>query len=372
MKLLMKKISLLIDGDNISPKKVDLIYQHLAPIGIVKIAEVYGRSSSLTNKEWQECAKKYSLELKQTATNTKNSADFAMSIGGTEILHKYHHLDCFCIVSGDSDFIHLIETLKAKSKYIIGMGGENSAKKLKAQCDKFFNLSNSVKKQVSTSISQPITHNTHSDKTKRKEKLNKNTHLIKEITAIINEKTNKNNDFIKLSGIAGILGNAPRNLKCKDYGYKTWKELFFDLDCITTRIDELNQVLIKLNTPTKPTTLKLEPILNQKLHEIFEKVKIETHSTWWIHFDIYLRYLEKYSHLNCQSFGYKNWEELVRKSEIFTIIGKNISTKKSRPQHNHISYTPSYNFQRQPRTDWEYCMADMGIPSDAWDWYDDD
>lgn len=363
----MKKIALLIDGDNVSSKKVECIYQNLENLGEVKIAEVYGRKSNLDSTQWQNISEKYNLKLKQTSLNTKNSADFAMSIGGTAILNRYHHIDCFCIVSGDSDFIHLIEELKAKNKYVIGMGGANSAKKLKAQCDKFFNLSNSTTKNKNASPTL-----IEDNLTKRKEKLNKNTHLIKEITAIINEKTNKNNDFIKLSGIAGILGNAPRNLKCKDYGYKTWKELFFDLDCITTRIDELNQVLIKLNTPTKPTTLKLEPILNQKLHEIFEKVKIETHSTWWIHFDIYLRYLEKYSHLNYQSFGYKNWEELVRKSEIFTIIGKNISTKKSRPQHNHISYTPSYNFQRQPRTDWEYCMADMGIPSDAWDWYDDD
>lgn len=84
----------------------------------------------------------------------------------------------------------------------------------------------------------------------RKKQLNANQALITQIKTVLAEKS-KNHDYVKLSAIAGILGNAPRRLKSKDYGYQSWRDLFFDLGCVDVKIEGISQVLVRLNLSVK-------------------------------------------------------------------------------------------------------------------------
>lgn len=132
-------IALLIDADNISHQFSDKIFDILENLGEIKIAKIFGRANNLKN--WNNIAKNRNISIEKHQNEAKNSADFSMTIAGIEILTRYHHLEAFCIVSGDADFIHLISKLNEKQKYVIGMGGSNTAKNLKNSCDEFFDLS---------------------------------------------------------------------------------------------------------------------------------------------------------------------------------------------------------------------------------------
>lgn len=228
------QIALLIDADNISHRYAEKIFNNLEGIGMIKIAKIFGRASSL--KGWEGIAKKYKIEIQKHQNENKNSTDFSMTISAIEILSRYHHLEAFCIVSGDRDFLHLITKLKEEQKYIIGMAGNNAAKNIKNQCDKFFELNAKQSKQANTKSN--------------KQKINSNTELVSLIKETINRKS-KNNQFVRLQIITAILGNEPNNLKAKNYGYKSWRDLFYDLDFIHTTTDDSNQVLVKINEKNK-------------------------------------------------------------------------------------------------------------------------
>lgn len=134
------KIALLIDIDNISPNNIENIFDILNGYGEIKIAEAFGRSEKTNSRNWIDIANEYDMVLKNCGNDSKNSTDFTMTFRGGEILSRYRHLDCFCIISGDADFIHLITQLQNANKYVIAMGAENTARKIKNNCDKFFNL----------------------------------------------------------------------------------------------------------------------------------------------------------------------------------------------------------------------------------------
>lgn len=239
------KIALLIDADNTSYQHIDRIFDNLKEFGEVKIAKAFGRNNNL--KSWEGNAGNYKLSIERHQKEGKNSADFSMTIAGVEILTQYHHLDAFCIVSGDADFVYLIAAIKDKQKYVIGMGGKNTAQRLKEQCDKFFDLS-----QSSLKSSKSQHKNT-------KKKLNENTNLTNLIKKIIKEQS-EDEQFVKLQIVGSILGNQPNRLKSKDYGYKSWKELFLDLNFITMYVNGNNQVLVKIkekNSSKKKTNKKL-------------------------------------------------------------------------------------------------------------------
>lgn len=269
------RIALLIDADNISHQFSDKIFDILENLGEIKIAKIFGRANSLRN--WNNIAKNRNISIEKHQNEAKNSADFSMTIAGIEILTRYHHLEAFCIVSGDADFIHLISKLNEKQKHVIGMGGSNTAKNLKKQCDKFFDLSQNQSNRPK---------NNHND---LKQKLNKNTKLVNLIKETINKKS-KNNQFVKLQIIAGILGNQPHCLNAKDYGYKSWKDLFYDLDFIHATTDNSNQVLVKIDNKNS----KQEPIKKKTKN----KPKKEYYETY-------------YSPQQQAYFGLSEWSQIM-------------------------------------------------------------
>ena len=55
-------------------------------------------------------------------TRVKNSVDVKMTADCIEIAHSYPHIGTFVLVSGDSDFIHVINTLRTMGKRVIIIG----------------------------------------------------------------------------------------------------------------------------------------------------------------------------------------------------------------------------------------------------------
>lgn len=71
-----------------------------------------------------------------------NAVDIKMSIDAIEAAWMHPHLETFVIVSGDGDFIPLIQTLKKHGKAVIGVSVESSAHSiLQEVCDGFVGLS---------------------------------------------------------------------------------------------------------------------------------------------------------------------------------------------------------------------------------------
>ncbi len=85
------QIALLIDADNVAAKQMAAVFGYLGGIGKVKIAKAFGRTSTLQGKKWAEVIKTYAIGIKEHQHEGNNSADFSLSIHGTELLTEVTH-----------------------------------------------------------------------------------------------------------------------------------------------------------------------------------------------------------------------------------------------------------------------------------------
>ncbi len=62
--------------------------------------------------------------------NQKNNLDIQLVIDALEVAYKNDLIDCFCIVSGDSDYTPLVGKLKSMGKYVLGISRSEVASKV--------------------------------------------------------------------------------------------------------------------------------------------------------------------------------------------------------------------------------------------------
>lgn len=78
------------------------------------------------------------IEIPKRSRTGKNSADIRLAVDAMDLCHQKGHVDCFVIVSGDSDFSPLVSKLKENGKHVIGLGMKDSTSKLLIDnCDEF-------------------------------------------------------------------------------------------------------------------------------------------------------------------------------------------------------------------------------------------
>ena len=78
------------------------------------------------------------VDIPQTKSSGKNSADIHMVVDALDLCHQKSHIDVFALVSGDSDFSPLAAKLKENDKRVIGCGIKSSTSDLLiGSCDEF-------------------------------------------------------------------------------------------------------------------------------------------------------------------------------------------------------------------------------------------
>ena len=141
-------MALLIDFENISISlrkeynvafDADLVIQELSEIGVITIRRAYGDWHQ--NQVYRRQLLEHGIELiEKTFLNEsgKNGADIKLTIDALEIAIKNANINAFTIISGDSDFLPLIQKLREYGKYVIVLASENSTSSLIIKnCDRF-------------------------------------------------------------------------------------------------------------------------------------------------------------------------------------------------------------------------------------------
>jgi uncharacterized protein (TIGR00288 family) len=78
------------------------------------------------------------IDIPPTGAAGKNSADIRMVVEAMDLCYTKEHVDCFVIISGDSDFQPLVNKLKENRKTVIGVGVRKSTSSLLVNsCDEF-------------------------------------------------------------------------------------------------------------------------------------------------------------------------------------------------------------------------------------------
>ncbi len=133
-----KNIALLIDCDNTSREAVEPVLNELAKYGVVNIRRAYGDWKSSHLKHWEEHSLLFALKPVQQFgyTKGKNATDSAIIIDAMDILYT-NAVDCFALMSSDSDFTPLVVRLLESGKEVFGFGQKKTPAPFVKACSQF-------------------------------------------------------------------------------------------------------------------------------------------------------------------------------------------------------------------------------------------
>jgi hypothetical protein len=133
-----RRLAVLIDADNISPKVAKDVFEELASYGTLTVKRAYGDWTTTQLNGWKEQLHAYAIAPMQQFAYTvgKNSTDSALIIDAMDLLYA-GHLDGFVIVSSDSDFTRLATRLRESGMTVYGLGARKTPRAFRDACDKF-------------------------------------------------------------------------------------------------------------------------------------------------------------------------------------------------------------------------------------------
>ncbi len=144
------RIALLIDFDNVilgidDPGfDVELVVNALRERGTIVVSRVYG--DWYRHSRHRRHLMEHGLELVEAPAFgpvIKNSADIKIALDGYEIGMTMPHINTFCLVSGDSDFLPLVKKLQGLGKNVLIICGNRfTSDMLRRNCNEFISYEN--------------------------------------------------------------------------------------------------------------------------------------------------------------------------------------------------------------------------------------
>lgn len=230
-----KKIALLIDAENVSPKYIKIIFDEMSKYGVVTIKRIYGDWTNNSNASWKaQIAENALVTIQQFQnTNNKNSSDSALIIDAMDILYS-KDVDCFCIVSSDSDFTRLITRLREDGKTVYGMGEKKSPKSIINSCDKFIYLDVNEKKEPKSG-KKTTAKSTH-----------RHINLLDEIgqekiDALVAAVAENEEDWVNLADVGNRMTKLFPDFDQRNYGFKKFSDLIKALDIFEVKVEQVNE-----------------------------------------------------------------------------------------------------------------------------------
>jgi len=143
------QVAVLIDYENTGLGAIQGLLDRLSDIGRLTVKRAYA-DWSLHRRDRDQLLE-FGIEpvhVFRSRGSGKNSADIRLVIDAIELLYQ-SPVDTFAIVSSDSDFVHLVNRLRAAGKTIIGAGPRSTAPRtLVTSCDQYLYLDYQNKPQV--------------------------------------------------------------------------------------------------------------------------------------------------------------------------------------------------------------------------------
>ncbi len=136
-----RQVAVLIDDENIGLGSVEWLLDQVSNLGRILIRRAYA--------DWSKGGKvrdrllEFGIEpvhVFQASSSGKNASDIRLVIDAIDLLYS-SPVDTFVIVSGDADFVPLVNKLRSSGKMVVGAGREKSTSAtLVKACDRYYYL----------------------------------------------------------------------------------------------------------------------------------------------------------------------------------------------------------------------------------------
>ncbi len=260
------KLAVLIDAENIASKYIGVILSEANALGNVIYKRIYGNWTSTQMGAWRDTVLDNSIQPIQQYNNAsgKNSSDSSLIIDAMDLLYT-GKLNCFCIVSSDSDFTRLATRLRESEVYVLGMGEQKTPRSFISACNKFAYLdllyhaasgAGTKKRQQQTGAGKKS--NGAEDKTSRQQTSAKppekesapneangsDLEAIKAALGDIAEQNADNDGRIIASKLADLLGKSFPDFDARNFGYKTFLPFVVSLQMFDMERDKTNPTVV--------------------------------------------------------------------------------------------------------------------------------
>ncbi len=132
------RVAVLVDCDNASPDALDHALRMVAQHGRVVVRRGYGNHATFA-RQWQQVMVDHSFTpcLQFSFASGKNTADIALALDALELLLD-GRANTFCLVTSDSDFVHLCRKLRERGGKVLIAGDARSPIALRNAADQFY------------------------------------------------------------------------------------------------------------------------------------------------------------------------------------------------------------------------------------------
>ncbi|MDR1698168.1 MAG: NYN domain-containing protein [Erysipelotrichaceae bacterium] len=215
---LNRRMALLIDADNVSHKYIKLILNELSNHGIVTYRRAYADWTMDIKRQWKQVCLENSITPVQSYSYTtgKNSSDASLTIDAMDILYA-NNVDGFCIVTSDSDFIHLVHRLRESGKYVLGMGERNKTNNLEKAFNRFIYLESLVTNEEEETPSN--------NKTNEKQLDGSDLKFFTKVLLKIIDEIDESGGYVRLSEVGGVLYKRHPEFDARNYKEKSLSNL---------------------------------------------------------------------------------------------------------------------------------------------------
>ncbi|TXS94311.1 NYN domain-containing protein [Parahaliea maris] len=235
-----RKLAVLIDADNVSPKVCEVLVQEIATYGVASVKRAYGDWTTPQLGSWKDILHEYAISPIQqfSYTRGKNSTDASMVIDAMDLLYT-DKLDGFCLVTSDCDFTRLATRIREAGLVVYGFGEQKTPTSLQAACDKFVFLEALMAPQEEPKKSGTKSTANQSKKASKKT-LNQDARLINLLRGAV-DATSDELGWANISFVGQHIANQS-SFDSRNYGYRKLSELIevtelFDMEKRNVRDD---------------------------------------------------------------------------------------------------------------------------------------
>ena len=229
-----KNIALLIDCENTSREALEPVLNELAKYGVVNIRRAYGDWKSSQLKNWESHSLLFALKPVQQFgyTKGKNATDAAIIIDAMDILYT-NEVECFAIMSSDSDFTPLVVRLLESGKEVFGFGQKKTPSPFVKACSQFIfteDLISAAREPEEEPAAEPApvrpaaeTAAKPAQVQKTKNELRGDTGLVR-VLRLACENSAGDDGWSHMSEVTQYIKNQ-KSYSPVNYGYKSWSKL---------------------------------------------------------------------------------------------------------------------------------------------------
>lgn len=134
---------LLIDGENISYKKAEIILSAAKEQGILDMSQVrvYGMQKDWATKGWSEKAKELEIkDIRLSGEREKDKVDKKIKKDALNKIDQAKNIDIIIIAASDKGYVDIINELRDKGKRVVVIGEEKAPDELREAASEFIEV----------------------------------------------------------------------------------------------------------------------------------------------------------------------------------------------------------------------------------------